>query len=397
MTEVPGRPGDPAGDPRPRLLVMAWSPLRSDARVLRQIALLADRYAVTTLGYGEAPEGVVEHLRIPDAVVHWHKDRRLLALRRFARAYRDAPVTRAARALLEEAGEGRPPFDVVIANDADTLPLALDLAPAGGVHLDLHEYASRQSEESWRWRLFVAPYYRWLLRRHGSRAASVSTVGRWLAREYRREFRLECSVVPNAAPYADLAPTPVGSPLRLVHSGLARRGRSLHVMVDAVRATRREVSLDLYLMPNDPAYLEELRESARDLPQVRFHDPVTPDRLREVLAGGDLGVFVLPPVNFNYRFTLPNKFFDFVQARLGIIVGPSPEMADLVREHGLGVVLDDFTAASLAAALDGLTDAQVVAFKGASHAAARELSAQEQVRGWADAVDALAAQARTSR
>ena len=56
-------------DPRPRLLVLSFSPLRSDARVLRQIALFAPRYAVTTLGYGPAPEGVVEHLRLPDDAV----------------------------------------------------------------------------------------------------------------------------------------------------------------------------------------------------------------------------------------------------------------------------------------------------------------------------------------
>jgi glycosyltransferase involved in cell wall biosynthesis len=162
-------------------------------------------------------------------------------------------------------------------------------------------------------------------------------------------------------------------------------------MLDAVRATARPVTLDLYLMPNDPAYLQELRDQAADLPEVRFREPVPPGRLGEALAACDVGIFVLPPVNFNYRFTLPNKFFDFVQARLAVVVGPSPEMADLVRHHGLGVVTEDFTAGSLAAALDALTDEQVAAFKAASHAAARELSAQEQVRGWTRAVDTLAA------
>lgn len=375
-------------EPRPRLLILSFSPLRSDARVLRQVRLFSERYAVTTLGYGEAPDGVVEHLRLPDDVVAWHKDRRLLAARRFETAYRSSPVVRATRALLEGR---RGSVDVVLANDADTLPVALDLAPAGGLHLDLHEYASRQSEESWRWRVFVAPYYRWLLRRYAPAADSVSTVGTWLAREYRREFGLRPVVVPNAAPFVDRAPTPVGSPLRLVHSGLARRGRSLHVMLDAVRATARPVSLDLYLMPNDPAYLQELRDQAADLPEVRFHEPVSPDRLGEALAACDVGIFVLPPVNFNYRFTLPNKFFDFVQARLAVVVGPSPEMADLVRHHGLGVVTEDFTAESLAAALDALTEEQVAAFKAASHAAARELSAEHQVRGWTRAIDTLAA------
>ncbi|MGB3829093.1 MAG: glycosyltransferase family 1 protein, partial [Ornithinimicrobium sp.] len=280
-------------------------------------------------------------------------------------------------------------WDAVLANDVETVPLALTLR-ARGVHADLHEYASRQNEESRRWRWFVAPYQRWTVRRWVSHADSVTTVGAELAAEYRREFGIEAGVVVNAAPYAERSPTPVGSPLRLVHSGLARRNRSLEVMVDAVRATRREVVLDLYLMPNDPAYLAELVQRAGDLPQVRFHDPVSPGELGERLARSDVGVFVLPPLTFNYRYTLPNKFFDYVQARLGIIVGPSPEMAGLVQRHDLGLVLDDFSAAELAAALDALTDEQVAAFKGASDRLAAELSAERQIQGWAAAVAVIA-------
>ncbi len=369
---------------RPRLLILAFSPLRSDARVLRQIRLLSDDCAITTVGYGEAPPGVVEHIRIPDEIVAWHKDRRMLIARRYQRVYDTMPVIRHLRSVLQPGS-----WDAVLANDVETVPLALTLG-AGGVHADLHEYASRQNEESWRWRSFVAPYQRWTVRRWVSHADSVTTVGAELAAEYRREFGIDAGIVVNASPYADRSPTPVGSPLRLVHSGLARRNRSLEVMIDAVRATRREVTLDLYLMPNDLAYLAELVEIAADLPQVRFHEPVSPGELGECLARCDVGVFVLPPLTFNYRYTLPNKFFDFVQARLGIIVGPSPEMAGLVERHNLGLVLDDFSAQGLAAALDALSDEQVAAFKAASHQVAEELSAERQIQGWADAISAIA-------
>ena len=375
-------------DQRPSLLIIALSTLVADARVLRQIRLFADRYAVTTVGYGPAPDGVVEHIRVPDEVISWHLDRRLVVLRRYQAAYDTAPVIRQLTPRLEP---GR--WDVVLANDVDTVPLAVSLRPRGGVHADLHEYASRQNEESLRWRWFVAPYRRWLVRTWVTRAASVTTVGAILAQEYRREFGIEAGVVPNAAPYADRSPTPVGDPLRLVHSGAARRNRSLGVMLEAIRLTHRPVTLDLYLVPNDPAYLAELKQEAADLPQVRFQDPVTPDELVERLGACDVGVFVLPPLTFNYLNTLPNKFFDFVQARLGIVVGPSPEMAALVREHGLGVVTADFTAQSLARALDELTPETVEGHKAASHAVARGLSAEEQIKGWAAAVDALSTRA----
>ncbi len=369
---------------RPRLLILAFSPLRSDARVLRQIRLFSKAgYDVTTVGYAPAPDAVVEHIRIPDDIVAWHKNRRLLILRRYQAAYDTAPVIQHLRHVLRPGQ-----WDVVLANDVETVPLALTVG-ARGVHADLHEYASAQNEESWRWRTFVAPYQRWLIRTWVRRADSVSTVGAALAREYGRDFGIEASVVVNAAAYADRAPTPVGEPLRLVHSGLARRNRSLEVLLDAVRQTSRDVTLDLYLMPNDPAYLAELTQRAAGEPQIRFHDPVPPEELGEALAQCDLGVFVLPPLTFNYRFTLPNKFFDFVQARLGVIVGPSPEMAALVQQHGLGVVLPDFSAESLAGGLELLTAEQITGFKAASHAIAAELSAERRIQGWLDAVARL--------
>ncbi|WP_122260766.1 glycosyltransferase family 1 protein [Ornithinimicrobium cerasi] len=376
-------------DPRPRLLVIAFSPLRSDARVLRQVALFAERYAVTTLGYGEAPDGVVEHLRLPDDVVNWHKDRRLLAVRRFEAAYRSAPVVVAAEDLLE--GRART-FDVVLADDIDTVPLALDLAPPAGVHADLHEYHPRQNEENPRWRFFVAPYYRWLVRTYGTRADSVTTVGEGIAREYRLRFGLRAGVVVNAPHLVDLGPTPVpdGAPLRLVHSGNAQRHR-LDVILEAMDLVSRPMTLDLYLMSNDPGYLEELRTRYAGSDRVRLHPPVPPDQLPVTLNAHDVGVYVLPPVSFNHLWALPNKVFDFVQGRLALVVGPSPEMAALVRRHGVGVVTDDFTPAALARELDALTSADVRRFKAASDVAAHELCAERQVQGWSRAVDTLAA------
>ncbi|UNX55736.1 glycosyltransferase family 1 protein [Georgenia sp. TF02-10] len=374
------------GRTRPRLLVLSFSDITADARVLRQVRLLADDYELTTCGYGEAPDGVAAHVRIPDHLVHWHKDRALLLQRRFAAVY-------AANAVVAHLRERLPRehFDIVLADDADTVPLALSLRPRLGVHADLHEYAPRENEESWRWRWFVAPYYRWLVRTFVTRAASVTTVSDGLAAEYRREFGIDAGVVINAAAYRDAAPTPVARPVRLVHSGLARRNRRLELMTDAVERTGADVTLDLYLMPNDPAYLAELRERTAGSARVTVRDPVPHAELVGTLAGYDVGVFVLPPATFSYRFALPNKLFDYVQARLGVLVGPSPEMAAVVRQHRLGAVTAGFTTADVVAALDALDPAAVAGWKRASDAAARPLSAEVQVQGWARAVADLRA------
>src|SRR6186997_1558914 len=107
-----------APDGRRTLLILSFSPIASDARVLKQVNLFRDEYAVITCGYGPAPDGVVEHLMIRDDLAIWRYDRRLVASRRFRKAYWSNAAIVAAGHLLE----GRS-FDVVLADDVDAVGL----------------------------------------------------------------------------------------------------------------------------------------------------------------------------------------------------------------------------------------------------------------------------------
>jgi hypothetical protein len=371
---------------KPALLILSFSPIASDARVLKQVELFKDDYDVTTCGYGAAPAGAAEHVTVPDEFAIWRYPRLDVVLRRWRRAYWGNPaIAHARRALM-----GRR-FDVVLADDVDAVGLALALDPSRGVHADLHEYSPRQHEEMLRFRLFVRPFIEWMCRRFVARASSWSTVSEGLANEYGRVFGFWPEVVTNAAPYREMEPTPVHTPRRLVHSGAALRNRHLGTLIDAVMAATSGATLDLYLTPNDVAYLEEIRGlAAASGGRIVLHDPVPYADLTRTLAQYDVGIHVLPPVNFNNRWALPNKIFDYVQARLGVVVGPSPEMAAYVERYGVGAVSDDFTSAALARLIDGLDQQAVEGFKVASHRHARELSSEAQVLIWKRAVEAIA-------
>ncbi|WP_144627630.1 glycosyltransferase [Arthrobacter woluwensis] len=372
----------------PRLLILTFSPIRSDPRVLKQVEFFKDKYQVATCAYGEAPDGVTEHYALPSDSRGWPSDKAGLLTRRFERVYESMTAVQAARALLPQ---GR--FDIILANDLNSLPVALDLEPRLGVHSDLHEFAPREKEDDLKWRFFVAPFMRWLCRTYLGRAASVTTVSQGIAEEYTKDYGVDAGVVTNAAPYAEAEPKPTGTSVRLIHSAAGQRYRKLENFIEAMRDAPEWLTLDMIVMPNEPDYVAELREKAEGLPNLRFRDPVPYRQLVATLSEYDVSLVFLPPTNFNLKNALPNKFFEAVQARLGLIVGPSPAMESLVREYGLGDVTSDFTAESLRQTLQALTPERIDAWKAAAHAAARPLSAEAQVEIWGGYIDRLAARA----
>lgn len=369
----------------PSLLILSFSPIRSDPRVLKQVELFKGKYAVSTCAYGAAPDGVAEHFELPADARGWSSDKVGLISRQYARVYNGMTAVQEARKILP-----RRHFDIIIANDLNTLPLALELEPLLGVHSDLHEYAPSEKESDKKWRLFVAPFMRWICRRYLPAARSVTTVSQGIADEYHRKFGVDVGVVTNAAPYSASEVTPTGSAIKIIYSGAGQRYRKIELIIEAMRGVRDEIQLDFVVMPNEPDYVNELKRLADTLPNVKFLETVPYEQLVPLMRNYDVGMCFLPNSTFNLQHALPNKFFESVQARNGIIIGPSPAMVSLVEQYGIGTVAADFTVESLHTTLESLTPEIVSGWKSAADTAAKPLSAESQVLVWREAIERIA-------
>jgi alkanesulfonate monooxygenase SsuD/methylene tetrahydromethanopterin reductase-like flavin-dependent oxidoreductase (luciferase family) len=72
---------------------------------------------------------------------------------------------------------------------------------------------------------------------------------------------------------------------------------------------------------------------------------------------------------------LPNKFFEFIQARLAVAIGPSPEMARLATRHGFGIVARSFEPQELAGCISALSAMDIERLKHQADQASHELHA----------------------
>jgi hypothetical protein len=268
--------------------------------------------------------------------------------------------------------------DAVVANDLETLPVALDIAGGAPVIFDAHEYAPREFEDRFLFRVLQQPYRANLVARYVPRAAAMTTVCDAIASAYAADVGdVRSEIITNAAAYAELTPSPVGDRVvRMVHHGIASPSRRIENMIRLMDHLDDRFRLDLMLMTPSPRYADRLREMAADDSRIHFRPPVPMLEIPRATNEYDIGLFLLEPTNFNYLHALPNKLFEFVQARLAVAIGPSPEMARVVREWDLGIVADDYDPRTLARQLRTVSPDQLRAFKARAHVAARELCAE---------------------
>ena len=257
-------------------------------------------------------------------------------------------------------------------------PVALRVAGPRPVVIDAHEYAPREFEDKLVWRLTWQGFAEHLCSQYLSRAAAMITVCDGIALEYRRNFAVEPAVVSNAAPWHLLSPKPTrGDTLRIIHDGAAVPSRGIETMIEVMRHVDERFHLDLMLLPLSLPYLEKLSVLVQRVPRTRIIPPIATQDLVPAGNDYDIGLYLLRPSSFNNIHALPNKFFEFLQARLAIAIGPSPEMARIVREFRCGIVADDFAPASLARALNRLTVAKIDQMKAGSERAAHVYTAEK--------------------
>ena len=176
------------------------------------------------------------------------------------------------------------------------------------------------------------------------------TVCQGIADQYRRDTGVTPVVLTNAPEYHDIRAEPESRPestdltrdaakIRMIHHGAASPPREIERMILAMRHLDERFELDFLLVPGSMAYIARLE--ARWRSQIQGFASCRRCRCASwcrFSSAYDIGVFLVPPTTFNLRHTLPNKFFEFIQARLAVAVGPSPEMARIVEQNGCGVV-----------------------------------------------------------
>lgn len=248
-------------------------------------------------------------------------------------------------------------FDIATANDLDTL-LGVYCATRikkKEIVYDCHEYYTEVPELANRER--VRNIWDSIERMIFPKLKYCMTVCDSISESYRREYGVEVAVVRNLPQKTnyDFEPISLNLPCEkvILYQGALNVGRGLELLIKSMAfiddaclliVGSGDVADDLQVLA--------LMENVAD--KIVFAGRVKCDELKYYTKLATIGVSLEEDLGLNYRFALPNKIFDYIQAGKPILISDLPEMSKIVLQYQCGELVTSRTPENLAKQINEL-------------------------------------------
>jgi glycosyltransferase involved in cell wall biosynthesis len=241
--------------------------------------------------------------------------------------------------------------DVIHANDFDTLLqsfIASKLCRAKVLY-DSHEICAENigvSNNKIHKKIIIF-FERLLVGKVGA-MVSVSNAA---AQYFSDTYNISKPVVITNCPYRENSKILVhkkNEEFEVIYQGLMIKGRGYEEFVQSAKYLNDKIKLVLRGYGSIEYALKKIITDNNLNNKVRFDGPVEIKDIVQKASESNLGVVLTQPVNINFKYTVSNKIFEYIQAGLPVLMSDIPEHRFLNKEFNFGIIVTDFSPENIA-------------------------------------------------
>lgn len=287
--------------------------------------------------------------------------------------------------------------DLLFSNDLDTLLpnfLASKLRGKALIY-DSHEFFTEVPELTSRPR--VQNVWKAIEKQFLPKVKNALTVNRSIADLYKDAYGIEMKVLRNIPRVRGMVShnsrQELGLPLDKKVIILQGSGINMHRGAEEAVEAMRYIDDAVLLILGSGDVIPQLKQLVRQYSlenRVIFKPRMPYHKMMAHTHVADLGLSLDKDTNINYRFSLPNKLFDYIHAGIPVLGSNLVEVKRIIQDYGVGEIAISFEPEKLAAQIQAmLASAKVDEWKQNAQKARAELNWETETKVLSKMIDEL--------
>ncbi|PQJ23532.1 glycosyltransferase family 4 protein [Tenacibaculum sp. SG-28] len=233
--------------------------------------------------------------------------------------------------------------DIILANDLDTLPACYlaSVLQRKTIVYDSHELFPEIPELTNRPR--IKKIWECIEAIIVPKLANCYTVCDSIAGYYYSKYKTKFSVVKNVPRKENEAIAldtfqKAKNKNTIIYQGAVNKGRGIELVLESMHLLPEWI----FLIIGSGDIISKIQNeiSTKNLQQqVLLLGKLSPEELRKVTPMATIGISLEEDMGLSYRYALPNKVFDYIQARVPVLTSDLPEMKKIIEQYAIGEVL----------------------------------------------------------
>lgn len=193
--------------------------------------------------------------------------------------------------------------------------------------------------------------------------STIYTVNESIANLYKEKYKKDIFVVRNISPVwkpdVIASKAELGIPENKFLIIIQGAGINIHRGAEEAVEAMKLVQDVVLMIVGDGDVVPQLKQYVIDYDlqeKVLFFGKRPYNEMMAFTHYSSIGLTLDKPNNINYKYSLPNKVFDYIHAGTPIICTNLIEITKIVDKHKIGLVLEEFTPESLAEKINYLKD-----------------------------------------
>ncbi len=182
------------------------------------------------------------------------------------------------------------------------------------------------------------------------------TVNKKLAEELQKKYGYDYQVIMNVPLMKESTKTGNTRERTLYYQGMLNVGRGLEEAILSLPHLPEEVTLTIVGKGDIEKKLKKMVKDHNLQKRVRFLGWKSPQEMYALAGKCMIGLNMLNGDNLNYRYSLANKFFDYMHMELPQVTMKYPAYQDIIKDYQVGVMIENLEVREVVKAIKKLLD-----------------------------------------